>query len=245
MSIRFTLPRVLALSLAAATPLFADPAVLFEANFDETPPYKNGGRLPIEPGDLQLGRWYSNTTSGNATSLVSQENFLSQPRSLALRVGAGTGEASATGVFAELPETVAADARLHWRVSFCFEDLSFETSPFFAVRDTEGKNIALVYIGDGGFLLPNNVDSGIKIEPRTWYTLEIVLPAQPAPNVKDTYSLNISANGGEQVYSKELGFFAPSASGKYAYATVNMKAPSNVLFLDDWRVTVGDDGSAR
>lgn len=241
MTIRSILPRVFALSLAAATPLFAEPVVLFDENFDETPPYKNGGRLPIEPGDLPFGRWHSNATAGNATLLVSQENFLSQPRSLALRVGSGTGEASATGVFAELPETVAADAPLRWRVSFCFEDLSFDTPPFFAVRDTEGKNIALVYIGDGGFLLPNNVDSGVTIEPRTWYTLEIVLPAQPAPNVKDTYTVNIMENGGEQIYSKALGFFGPSASGKYAYATVNMKDQSNVLFLDDWRVTVGDN----
>lgn len=243
MNIRLTLVLLLILAALSAS-LHAELIPLFNENFDDSPPYQDGSRLPLVPGEVKYGRWLSDGITGDASMLISVENFLSAPQGLALRVGPFAGEASATSVFGELPDSSSNLASIRWKINFCFEDGVIDTPPFFSVRDTDGKNVALLYIGDGGVLRPNNIDCGIIISPGVWYTLEIVMPFSPNPDLKNTYTLSVSENKAEKaevIYFKELNFFEPSRSGKYAYATVNMRDKSNSLFLDDWQVTAGEN----
>ena len=223
------------LILSSSSP--GDTTFLFDEHFDNSPPYKNGGLLPMDESKMHYGHWHSEKSSGNASMTITGEKFASAPWALALRVGNDSGTSSVAGAFGGL-DSVATDSLIRWEISFYLESSTLDKAPFFAIRDADGKNLSLLYIDNGGLLRPNNEDSGVSITQGQWYRLEVILPANAAALTDPRYAMNIyDLASNEIIYSGSLRLFGAPPFAASSYATVNMSATSNVLYLDDWRVT--------
>ena len=237
---------LLGLALMVGTSLEAE--TVFEANFDESPPYQEGARLPT-------GKWSSSPVVG-LPIVVSGEESLSSPWSLLLE---NTGESVETGrpawdwkaaawtrVDMENALGVQTAKTITCSCAFTISRVDGNETEFAAVGipSTGGNVPFVVRIGVGGTVMvwKHRADPEVlgTIEPGKWYELEIITPnseGSEAHPVINLYSVK-DAERGERIGSSDGLALPPDA--RRGNLTLFNNLPNSKIFFDNILVTLDD-----
>lgn len=237
---RFLFFLIGAVALACHSPLWG--TVIFQENFDNSPPYTDGGAVPYGYGQINYGRWVNvNGTDATATTPTTVNN--SPTRALELEKG-GTGDASVIGYFGENnTASYTTTESINVRFAFNLADNTY-------VEMYVGANTAvlgLLNIGSGGGdtgrvtgNFNNTVSTGIPINLDEWYYIDILMSGSPADNGGYSFSV-YESDGVTQVGATLSGaFFVPAESTSvYEYIRfINYGTANSSVYFDDISVTI-------
>lgn len=237
----------LAVIVLVGAPLEAE--TVFEANFDDTPPYQEGARLPITP-DALGGKWYSDNVPG-LPIVVSGEASLSAPCSLLLE-NTGQGfepEQKATvwrSVDVENAVGVETAKTITRAFAFRISRVDGDENEFAAVLlpGPGGNLVYAIRIGVGGSVVvwKNGVQPEVigSIEPEKWYEMEIITPNSEESEIHpviNLYSVKDTERG-ERIGSSDGPPLAPKTS-RGAFVLFN-NLPNSKIYYDNFLTTLDD-----
>ena len=224
---------------------------LFEENFDESPPYREGERLPVGFQRISYGRWGSGFVEGFPI-LVNGENYFSAPFSLVLENMGVEGEP-------ERPADVWAAYGKDNLEEFATTKPTTFSCAFFMTRvdGSEDGCVSVRFATKGGNII-FSVDIGVggevgvtmgrdameivgSIKPEQWYFLEVILPdaeesgGRPVVNLYEAKE----TERGERVGSAEGGVL--KADLRYSAFVLSNALPHSKVFFDDFLVTTTDE----
>lgn len=222
---------------------------VFEASFDETPPYTAGGNLPLGYGKIAYGRWYADQKEG-ISIVTSTENSLSVPLSLMLETGDVPEEpAKVAQVWATLGFDNVSGASLTMPLTLKCAFLATQVEgdeahcAVLSVNGPSGSPLFSIQIGKGGTVSTRNhetTDSVGQIVSNRWYFLEILLPNTERPGASPVVNL-YEVKGkepGEKIGSLQLPELKPGAI--YTAVVLSNGHPNSKIFFDDILVTTQD-----
>ena len=221
---------------------------VFEANFDESPPYQEGARLPTTL-DALGGKWYSDNVAG-LPIVVSGEESLSAPCSLLLE---NTGEGFEPEQKATVWRSVGAEnavgaetAKTITRtLAFRISRVDGNENEFAAVLlpSRGGGFVFTIRIGEGGavVVLRQGAQPEVLgvIEPGKWYEMEIITPnsgeseAHPVINLYSTQD----TKRGERIGSFEALSLPLVSRGNFVLFN---NLPNSKIYFDNFLVTLDD-----
>ncbi len=213
MKLSLLLP-LLALPVVGLIPPSVSAAVVFQEDFDNTPPYTDNAALPTGFDKINYGRWMSVSGSSNA-GVSSTATSLSGSRSLLLEKGSKNNSRAhgEFGMSSEAAEPVTDS--LVVRLAFNMDE-GINTF-FFSIRDSAHREYAKVTVGNSKL---SGIFNGAGAEIATlaagsWYTLEFVLPVADAEEAN--YTINLYGADGSSPLGSVSGAYASSLStGGYA-----------------------------
>ena len=240
---------LLGLALFGCALLEAEAETVFETNFDDSPPYQEGARLPITL-DALGGKWSSELVPG-LPIVVSGEESLSTPCSLLLE---NTGEGFEPGQKAtvwrrvNVENAVGAETAKTITRSFAFRisRVDGDEDGFVAVGlpNSGGSIVFAIRIGVGGAVMvwKHRADPEMVgvIEPGKWYEVEIISPnseVSEAHPVINLYSVKDTERG-ERIGSSD-GLALPPKVSRGGFVLFNNLSNSKIFF-DNFLVTLDD-----
>lgn len=227
---------VLALSTSQA-------AVVFNETFENSVYGNNMNLNGIPPTGVEglnvinFGAWSTSSgPSGNASWTSTINQAFSGSRSMAATIGPSTGSVSIVGLYGVNNTAVTpVTSQLEVKFAIRLDDVSDITiNPYIGIRNTNGENLALVYIEDEGGIRVNNTASAFSIVADTWYQFEFLMPANPTL-ITNQYTFNVYDAGNTLLYSRTQNFFTAPTSGhnNYSYTVWNIQDLSNTMWLDN------------
>lgn len=219
----------------------AHAAVLFQENFDNTPPYTNGGTLPSGFNTINYGSW-TNNASGTGSATTTTAAFLSATRSLELTRGA-TGGSNVTGRFG-LDNTAGTSTTDSIVIRFAFNLTTAMVAEDY-IRSSSGTILGYVQmVGNGATnnyirAFYNGVASTtrVSIDLNTWYYAEVLMPA--SPNIGGQYSLTVYESDGltQRGVTSSGGFYAaPTGATNYSYFSLYNQTANSTAYFDNFSV---------
>ena len=209
----------------------AGAAVIFNENFDNTPPYSDGGNVPVGLNTINLGSWGK---SGTGTAITTTSTSLSATRSLELAntpvvLGAYFGTDNSGNITTTDPLSVR----------FAFNLTSTSATDVY-VRTQDHATIGLIqFSGSGKYLRIQNAGTGwntsISVDLNTWYYAELNMPGDPGGS-GTIYSMKVyESDGTTQHGITTSGNFTTTLASQKSYRYVNFASNSaaSVTYFDN------------
>lgn len=216
---------VLSVSTSQAV-IFSQPTVIFQENFDNSPPYSDGGAVPTGLNTISYGQWGVTTIGSNTVTTPTSES-LSATRSVELHQAEGAKSASLTGYFGTnntslITTTDSIKLTLAFKMpdqnsnaEVWIRDVNWATLGYIRLR-TSTSNGTVDSLNGGAWN-----DTKISIDIDEWYYLELLMPVNP--NIGGSYTYSIyESDGVTQVGSSITGAFAYDPSGAASYRTFTL-----------------------
>ena len=237
------IPFLKLLCIAGLATSTSQAAVVFNETF-ENAPYGNNMNLNGTPPTgveglnvINYGAWAeASGPTGNASWISTNTMAYSGSRSMAATIGGATGRVSILGVYG-VDNTAVTPVTSELQVKFAIrlDDVSDITiNPYFGIRNTNGQNLALVYIQNGGGLRVNNTTAAFSIVADTWYQFELLMPANPTL-ITNQYTFNVYNASNSLLYTTTRNLFVAPTSGhnNYSYTLWDIQDLSNTMWLDN------------
>jgi len=207
---------------------------VFSEDFDDIPPYKPKGELPVGVDIISHGEW-AKAGSGHRPAYVNGEVRLSAPYSLGILATPSFEKgARALGFFGITnKENVLVSDGLSLKMAFQVSNMLDGLS--FGIRNAEHKNAALVEMAGNGVL--NASFSGVRkelasVEVGRWYYLEFRMPSDAGS--KSKYTVTLYAEDGTTELASLSGELAQAAgAGALAYFHVGHSTLGESVYLDN------------
>lgn len=224
--------------------------LLFDENFDNTPPYTIGTINAIPEGLNQIshGGWYVQT-SGASGVYTTSDRSLSPAQSVGLfRNAVDGGFAQLSGALG-INNTAITSTTSALRFTFAFQlyDTDIGLSTAVSMRDVNSADIGRVYIGNSGKVTAQFSSMAVDLGPidaNTWYLVRMDLPTIGG----STYTASLFASDGTTLIGSQSGsvITTMTSDNPYNYFTAYSASPTaNVLWLDNVSVeTVPEPSTA-
>lgn len=228
---------IAAFAIPAATTQAATNMVIFQENFDNTPPYNDDSNIPVGYSQIHYGYWNTNTGVGSTITTVTNRS-LSATRSV--EIHRGTNNAVLIGYFGTNNTGVITTTE-SIQFTAAFQLTSLNTTAEVWIRATDSKVLGYVQLRSftstayaRGLFANSYSTNTISLDLNTWYYLDLLMPADPSTSSQYTYS--IYQNDGTTYVGGETGFlFATNFSGttNYRYFTLQTTTDNASINFDN------------
>ncbi len=223
--------------------------IVFEENFDNSPPYSDGGNLPLAPGEIRFGQWHIVEEESIPRVVTSTEEALSQPRSLTIE--GGTEGRTVVGLqfgFSNAEATETTDS-LRVRLAVCAqpnssaEILLYGREAFLGyaqlVMNESGAGYARAWFDGAAGADRYPLSAGV------WYVIEMDFPE--IPNADSQYTFRIfEKDGTTQIGGDATGKFyiPPNGNSSYKSLTLQSEKAGGIVRFDDISVETSPEANA-
>lgn len=202
--------------------------VIFSENFDDSPPYSDGGSIPTGLNTINLGQWTTNANNATATTNTS----LSATRSMELN-----GVVNVAGYFGTNNSGMITTTN-PLSIRFAFNLTSTAAADVY-LRTHDHSTVALLQLsGASQYVRIQNSggwNTSISVDRDTWYYAELSMPGDPGGS-GTSYSMKVyESDGTTQHGDTTSGSFTTTLTNQksYRYVTFANNSSGSILYFDN------------
>lgn len=209
---------------------------LFEENFDNSPPYSDGGPLPEEPGAIRYGQWNVSPESVSRVTTPADDTAPSLPRVLAIE--GRDDERSSVSFKLGFPDHNAIETTEALRIRAAVLVSAASSAEVLLYGGDRFLGYAQIVVNESGsgyaraWFGGTASEDKIPISEGTWYVLEMRFPESPNPESQYEFRM-YESDGTTQIGDTSFGRFYTPPEGLTAYKSVTLnseRARGNVRF---------------